>query len=62
MKYSAIQNYINGQFVSSSTFRTLEVISPIDGQLLSKVPMSSYEDLALGANIILGIVSKILKK
>lgn len=45
MKYSAIQNYINGQFVSASTSRTMDVISPIDGKLLSTVPMSSYQDL-----------------
>lgn len=45
MKYSAIKNYINGQFVNASTTKTLEVISPIDGTLLSTVPMSSTKDL-----------------
>jgi len=45
MKYSAIKNYINGQFVNASTTKTLEVISPIDGTLLSTVPMSSSKDL-----------------
>jgi len=45
MKYPAIQNYINGQFVDASTTKTMEVISPVDGQLLSTVPMSAAKDL-----------------
>jgi malonate-semialdehyde dehydrogenase (acetylating)/methylmalonate-semialdehyde dehydrogenase len=45
MKYKAIQNYINGKFVDAGTDRTMEVISPIDGTLLSTVPMSSPKDL-----------------
>jgi malonate-semialdehyde dehydrogenase (acetylating)/methylmalonate-semialdehyde dehydrogenase len=45
MKYAAIQNYINGQFVNSSTDRKMEVISPVDGNLLSTVPMSASKDL-----------------
>ena len=45
MKYPAIQNYINGQFTDASTNRTLQVISPIDGNYLSTVPMSSAKDL-----------------
>jgi malonate-semialdehyde dehydrogenase (acetylating)/methylmalonate-semialdehyde dehydrogenase len=45
MKYSPVQNYINGQFVDASSLRTLDVISPIDGNLLSKVPMSTAKDL-----------------
>ena len=45
MKYSAIQNYINGQFVPATTSRTLDVISPLDGDHLSTVPMSSSTDL-----------------
>ncbi|MBX2932268.1 MAG: CoA-acylating methylmalonate-semialdehyde dehydrogenase [Chitinophagaceae bacterium] len=45
MKYSAIQNYINGQFVPASTTRTIDVISPVDGTKLSTVPMSSSKDL-----------------
>lgn len=45
MKYEPIKNYINGQFVGASTQRTLDVISPVDGTLLSKVPMSSAADL-----------------
>ena len=45
MKYNAIQNYINGQFVPASTDRKMEVISPLDGNLLSTVPMSTSKDL-----------------
>ena len=45
MKYSPVQNYINGKFVDASSSRTLDVISPLDGNLLSKVPMSTAKDL-----------------
>ncbi|MBP7316083.1 MAG: CoA-acylating methylmalonate-semialdehyde dehydrogenase, partial [Chitinophagaceae bacterium] len=45
MKYSPVQNFINGKFVDASTQKSLEVISPLDGNLLSKVPMSSAKDL-----------------
>jgi malonate-semialdehyde dehydrogenase (acetylating)/methylmalonate-semialdehyde dehydrogenase len=45
MKYPAVQNYINGQFVTPGTSKTMEVISPVDGQLLSTVPMSAAKDL-----------------
>jgi len=45
MKYQPIQNYIGGQFVPASTETTLQVISPIDGTLLSTVPMSATKDL-----------------
>src|SRR6185503_7549771 len=45
MKYSPVQNYINGQFVDATSLRTLDVISPIDGNLLSKVPLSTARDL-----------------
>lgn len=45
MKYAPIQNFINGSFVNASTTKTLDVISPIDGNHLSTVPMSSTKDL-----------------
>jgi malonate-semialdehyde dehydrogenase (acetylating)/methylmalonate-semialdehyde dehydrogenase len=50
MKYPAIQNYINGQFVNAVGTRTLDVISPIDGNHLSTVPMSSGMDLNKAVN------------
>ncbi len=31
MKYGPVKNYINGQFVDASSSKTMEVISPIDG-------------------------------
>jgi malonate-semialdehyde dehydrogenase (acetylating)/methylmalonate-semialdehyde dehydrogenase len=45
MKYLPVQNYINGQFVDASTDQTLPVISPLDGTLLSTVPLSTHKDL-----------------
>lgn len=45
MKYSSVQNYINGQFVNASSPKTMDVISPVNGNLLSTVPMSSAKDL-----------------
>ena len=45
MKYKTIQNYINGQFVNAGTNKTMDVISPIDGTLLSTVPISTTKDL-----------------
>ncbi|HMK03831.1 MAG TPA: CoA-acylating methylmalonate-semialdehyde dehydrogenase [Ferruginibacter sp.] len=45
MKYGPIQNFIGGKFVSSASERKLDVVSPIDGTLLSTVPMSTGKDL-----------------
>ncbi|MEP7233633.1 MAG: CoA-acylating methylmalonate-semialdehyde dehydrogenase [Ginsengibacter sp.] len=45
MKYPATTNFIGGKFVNSSSPKTLEVISPIDGTLLSKVCLSTAADL-----------------
>ncbi len=50
MKYSSVQNYINGKFVNSSGTRSLDVISPIDGNLLSSVPLSAAIDLDTAVN------------
>lgn len=45
MKYPAVRNFINGEFVAVSSAKTLDVISPIDGTPLSTVPMSTATDL-----------------
>src|SRR6188474_2360036 len=45
MKYQPVQNFINGAFADASSQRTLDVISPINGQFLSTVPMSASSDL-----------------
>ncbi|MFN0212792.1 MAG: CoA-acylating methylmalonate-semialdehyde dehydrogenase [Saprospiraceae bacterium] len=39
-----VQNYINGHFKSSGAEK-LEVISPIDGKVISAVPLSGFSDL-----------------
>jgi len=45
MRYSAVKNFINGQFVDAQTSGSLDVISPVDGALLSSVPLSGPSDL-----------------
>ena len=45
MKYKAVQNYIKGEFANSTSSRKLDVISPLDGNKLSEVPMSTATDL-----------------
>src|SRR5664279_5041560 len=45
MKYEPVRNFIDGAFSGSNTQNFLEVISPIDGNLLSKVCLSSVKDL-----------------
>lgn len=41
LKYPEVTNYINGQFVTAKEAGVLEVRSPLDGSLLSTVPLSS---------------------
>ena len=45
MKYETVQNFYGGQFVESKTSEMLDVVSPLDGNLLSQVPMSPAEEL-----------------
>ena len=45
MKYGKVQNYYNGEFVDSKAGDWLDVTSPLDGNLLSQVPMSTTEEL-----------------
>jgi len=45
MKYLHIRNFINGQFAEPSSNRVLDIISPLDGNLLSKMPLSTNKDL-----------------
>ncbi|MFS8082036.1 MAG: CoA-acylating methylmalonate-semialdehyde dehydrogenase [Ginsengibacter sp.] len=45
MKYKQEQNFINGKWKESFTGKYLDVISPIDGNVLSKVSMSNEKDL-----------------
>ena len=45
MKYSKIQNFVNGRFVDASSAKTILVISPIDGSVLSEMTCSTTADL-----------------
>jgi len=45
MKYEAVKNFVNGEFKTSASKRSLNVISPLDGNKLSEVPMSMAVDL-----------------
>lgn len=45
MKYETVKNYYNGAFHESAATETLDVVSPVDGNLLSKVPLSGVEEL-----------------
>ena len=45
MKYERVKNFYNGEFVESRSGDVLDVTSPVDGNLLSTVPMSSAEEL-----------------
>ena len=45
MKYPQTQNFINGKFTDANTQKYLDVVSPLDGNLLSQVPLSSSSDL-----------------
>ena len=44
MKYPEVKNYVGGKF-SSNGHKTLEVLCPLDGGIISKVPLSGKEDL-----------------
>jgi len=46
MKYPEIKNYVGGKYIASKSNKHLDVISPLDGNLLSTVPLSSKEDLS----------------
>ena len=45
MKYSSAQNYINGKFVDAASQKSIDVISPVNGELLSKLQLSNVKDL-----------------
>ena len=45
MKYAPVQNYVNGQLTAASGTGKLPVISPVDGSVLSEVPLSTAADL-----------------
>ena len=45
MKYSPTQNYVNGQFIDATGNKSMDIVSPLDGTLLSTVPLSTSKDL-----------------
>ena len=45
MKYPPVKNFYDGEFVESGASDSLDVTSPLDGNLLSKVPMSTSGEL-----------------
>lgn len=45
MKYPKVKNFYNGEFVESASSEYLDVTSPIDGNLLSSIPMSTADEL-----------------
>ncbi len=45
MKYEKVKNYYDGEFTESVSTKSLDVTSPLDGNLLSQVPMSSVDEL-----------------
>lgn len=45
MKYDKVTNYYDGKFVESVSGDDLDVVSPIDGKLLSSVPLSTVDEL-----------------
>jgi methylmalonic acid semialdehyde dehydrogenase len=45
MKYPKVKNFYNGDFQESGSTQWLEVVSPVDGNWLSLVPMSTVSEL-----------------
>ncbi|MBK7394033.1 MAG: CoA-acylating methylmalonate-semialdehyde dehydrogenase [Chloracidobacterium sp.] len=45
MKYQRVKNFYDGEFVDSTSGNDLDVTSPLDGNLLSTVPMSTVDEL-----------------
>jgi malonate-semialdehyde dehydrogenase (acetylating) / methylmalonate-semialdehyde dehydrogenase len=43
-KKNEVKNYINGEFVLNDN-KLMEVESPLDGSIISQLPLSTYEDL-----------------
>ena len=47
MKHLEVKNFINGQFIISSSNRQLEIESPLDGSVIATVRLSNKADLDL---------------
>lgn len=44
IKYPEVKNYVNGHFLSNGN-QSLEVVSPIDGKVISRVPLSGMKEV-----------------
>ncbi len=44
MKYPEVNNFINGQFVTSNVAR-IDIVSPLDNTTISTVPLSAYNEV-----------------
>jgi len=44
-KQPEAQNFINGQFTKNNGQKTMDVISPLDGSVISTLPLSTYDDV-----------------
>ncbi len=44
MKYPDVQNYVDGSFVKSDR-ESIDVMNPSDGSVISRVPLSTHDDL-----------------
>ena len=45
VKYSDTKNYIGGKFINIQEERTLDVITPVTGETLSRIPLSGLNEL-----------------
>lgn len=45
LKYPEIKNYIGGAYMPNGTNKLLDVFCPLDGNVISKVPLSTKQDL-----------------
>lgn len=48
---TTLPNFIDGQFVNSSGASTVDVVSPANGEVLAKVPMSTAADVAKAVEV-----------
>ena len=46
-----IKNYINGEFLESSTKNKIDNINPATGKIISTFPRSNHNDIALAVNV-----------
>ncbi|MFK5889941.1 MAG: CoA-acylating methylmalonate-semialdehyde dehydrogenase [Flavobacteriaceae bacterium] len=44
-KQPEVQNFINGQFTKNNGQKMMDVISPLDGSVISTLPLSTYNDV-----------------